>query len=187
MVDITIVSGLDDPLLEQAWTLYDEAFHELNAYAVQRHLMTRKEFDEVMQDPRVAKYLCMNSRGALCAMSTLTNNLDAWPLISAAYFQRRFPKHHAERRIWWVGFVAVDPHLGRPVHAFERLVVAMQKMVADHHGVVGLDICRYNTDVRRLPQAVNQLVRRITSTVRIDNADEQTYWLYEFPRPDGAQ
>ena len=45
----------DDELGERAWRLYDAAFRELNTMAVQRHLMYRHEFDEVM------KYLAVSA------------------------------------------------------------------------------------------------------------------------------
>jgi hypothetical protein len=177
---VKVVDELHESLIEDAWTLYHEAFHELNAFTVQRHLMYRSEFDEVMRDRRVQKYLCLDDSGALCGMSTYTNELDAVPLISPQYFQRRWPKRYAEKRIWYVGFVAVAPN-GREMHAFVELVEAMQLVAAPQNGVVGLDVCRYNDDARRMSRAIGLLVRRITSTVRMERADEQSYWLYEFP------
>jgi hypothetical protein len=182
---IKILDALHDSLLEDAWTLYRDAFQELNALAVQRHLMYRHEFDEVMHDRRVHKYLCLDDDGALCGLSTYTNDLDAVPLISPAYFERRWPTHYAQRRIWYVGFVAVHRN-GRAMNAFVELVEAMQLVAAPRNGIVGLDVCRYNDEARRLSRATNLLVRRITSTVRMERADEQSYWLYEFP-PAGDQ
>jgi hypothetical protein len=179
-MNIKVVDELHESLLEEAWSLYHEAFQELNAHTVQRHLMYRSEFDEVMRDRRVEKYLCLDDGGALCGLSTFTNHLDAVPLISPQYFQRRWPQHYAEQRIWYVGFVAVAPN-GRAMYAFVELVEAMQRVAAPRNGIVGLDVCRYNNDARRMSRAVGLLVRRITSTVRVEHADEQSYWLYEFP------
>lgn len=177
---IKVLTELHDSLVEEAWALYDDAFQELNGLAVQRHLMYRDEFDSVMRDTRVEKYLCLDDTGTLCGMSTFTNHLDAVPLISPRYFQRRWPQHYAERRIWYVGFVAVHRD-GRTVNAFLELVEAMQLVVALRNGVVGLDVCRYNDEARNLSRAVGLLVRRITPEVRVERADEQSYWLYEFP------
>jgi hypothetical protein len=179
-MNIKVVDEVHESIIEDAWTLYHEAFRELNGFAVQRHLMYRNEFDEVMLDRRVQKYLYLDGRGVLCGLATYTNDLDAVPLISPQYFQRRWPKHYAERRIWYVGFVAVHPD-GRAAQAFVELVRSMQLVAAMHNGVVGLDICRYNDDARRMSRAVGLLVRRITGSVRVEQADEQSYWLYEFP------
>jgi hypothetical protein len=177
---IKVFDELHGSLLEEAWKLYQDAFQELNALAIQRHLMYRDEFDEVMRDTRVQKYLYLNDDGALCGMSTFTNYLEAVPLISPEYFRRRWPQHYAERRIWYVGFVAVHPN-GRALHAFVELVEAMQLVAAPQNGVVGLDVCRYNDEAHRMSRAVGMLVHRITSTVHVERADEQSYWLYEFP------
>jgi hypothetical protein len=182
-MDIKVVDELQDGLLEEAWALYHEAFQDLNGLAIQRHLMYRHEFDEVMRDRRVQKYLYLDDDGGLYGLSTYTNDLDAVPLISPQYFQRRWPQRYAERRIWYVGFVAVRPD-GRATAAFVELVRAMQLVAAAQNGVVGLDMCRYNDEARRMSRAVGLLVRRITNTAVVEHADEQSYWLYEFPGAD---
>src|SRR5437667_6161176 len=148
-MNIKVVDELHESLLEEAWTLYHEAFRELNAYAVQRHLMYRNEFDEVMRDSRVEKYLCLDDGGALCGLSTFTNDLDAVPLISPPYFERRWPQHYADRRIWYVGFMAVSA-TGRAANAFVELIESMYLVAATQNGIVALDMCRFNDEVRRL-------------------------------------
>lgn len=168
-------------LLTQVWSLYSDLFRELDTLAVQRHLMSQDEFTHVMTNPRVDKYLCFDPDDRLCGLSTLTNDLAAVPLVSSAYFQRRWPGPFAERRVYYVGFVAVHPD-GSAVNAFTQLVTAMQLVVAAHRGVVGLDMCRYNDDQRRMSRSVNALVRRVSSPsgVSIERADEQIYMLYDF-------
>jgi hypothetical protein len=177
---IKVIDAMQDDLMQSAWDLYYNAFHELNALAVQRHLMYRSEFDAVMLDPKVDKYLFLDDDGVLCGMSTYTNCLDAVPLISPQFFQRRWPQHYADGRIWYVGFVAVNT-AGRAANAFVHLVTAMQLVAAEHSGVVCLDMCRYNDDEHRMSRAVRLLVRRITSDVHVERMDEQSYWTYEFP------
>ena len=39
------------------WGLYQRAFDDLRVLAVQRHIMVREEFDTVMADDRVDKYV----------------------------------------------------------------------------------------------------------------------------------
>jgi len=139
----------DETLHEDVWTLYQDAFKELNTMAVQRHLMYRSEFDEVMRDSRVDKYLAMDDDGSLLGIATYTNDLDAVPLIAPAYFERHWPEHYAANKIWYIGFVAVSPQAqGR--EAFAQLVEQMYVVAATQNGLVGLDICSYNDDVRRM-------------------------------------
>jgi hypothetical protein len=175
---VKIVDEIHESLVEDAWQLYHEAFRELNAFAVQRHLMHRWEFDEVMLDRRVQKYLCLDDDGALCGLSTYTNDLDAVPLISPRYFERRWPRHYAERRIWYVGFVAV--RAGAPVTTFSRLITAMHE-TSTRDAITALDVCAHTDAVRHLPRSVRALLHRISGNVRMERLDEQSYWLYEFP------
>jgi hypothetical protein len=179
-MNVKVVEDLHESFLEDAWTLYHEAFRQLNGLAVQRHLMYRSEFEAVMRDRRVQKYLCLGDDGSLCGLSTYTNVLDAVPLISPEYFQRRWPQHYAERRIWYIGFVAVKPS-GRAMNALIELVDAMHVVAASQNGIVGLDVCRYNGEARHMSRAAGILVRRLSSNARVERADEQSYWLYEFP------
>src|SRR5262245_2149390 len=128
---IKVLDALHDDLLDDAWNLYSTAFDGLNALAVQRHLMYRDEFKDVMLDPRVQKFLYLADDGALCGLAPYTTTLDAVPLISPPYFERRWPEHYAQRRIWYCGFVAVE-HTERAVNAFADLVEAMYLTAKDH-------------------------------------------------------
>jgi hypothetical protein len=178
-MNVKVVDVLHNGLAEEAWTLYHDAFKDLNAFAVQRHLMYRTEFDDVLLDHRVQKYLCLDDDDTLCGLSTYTNDLAAMPLISPQYFERRWPQHYAERRIWYCGFVAVHPN-GRAANAFGELVEAMYLVAATQNGIIALDMCRYNDQQRRLSRVVPLMLHRLSGDVRTERMDEQSYWLYEF-------
>jgi hypothetical protein len=157
------VTDLPEPLLDEAWTLYTEAFRELDALAVQRHLMYRQEFDDVVADRRVRKYLAVDDGGRLTGLATYTNHLEAMPLVSPTYFERRWPAFYAEHRIWYVGFVAVRPSVWQG-------------------GIRVFDMCRHNVE-RGLQLAVAALLDRLGG-LRAERADEQSYWMYTFPDDD---
>ncbi len=171
---------LPQDLTAEAWTLYEETFRDLNAYAVQRHLMTYGEFTDVMDDARVEKYLVLDGDGAIVGMSTYTNDLAAMPLISPAYFERRWPDLYTTRRIWYCGFVAVHPR-GQGTTAFGELVEAMYRVAAAQNGIIALDICRHNQDSRHLDRVIPLMLHRLSGDVRTERMDEQSFWLYEFP------
>lgn len=179
-MNVKVVDEIHESVIEDVWTLYYTAFQELNAYAVQRHLMYRGEFDEVMRDQRVQKYLCLDDNDTVCGMSTYTNDLDAVPLISPEYFARRWPRLYAERRIWYCGFVAVHPN-SRAANAFGELVEAMYMVAATQNGIIALDMCRHNDKARRLSRVIPLMLHRLSGEVRTERMDEQSYWLYEFP------
>ena len=170
----------DTETLECAWELYIKAFRDLNALAVQRHLMYRCEFDEVMRDQRIQKYMCLDDDGTLVGMSTYTNDLNAVPLIAPEYFERHWPEHYAARKIWYIVFVAVHPEAqGR--QAFAQLVEEMYLVAATQNGLVGLDICSYNDEVRNMSRVFRLMIRRLTANMRFERIDQQSFWLYEFP------
>jgi len=167
-------------LHEAVWTMYLDCFEELNTLAVQRHLMFREEFEVVMRDNRVQKYIAYDDDGSLCGVATYTNELDAVPLIAPQYFERHWPEHYAGKRIWYIGFVAVAPHAqGR--EAFGQLVEQMYMVASAQNGLVGLDVCSYNDDVRHMSRVFRMMVSRLTDTMRFTRIDQQSYWLYEFP------
>src|SRR5688572_30709267 len=146
---IKVVDDVHGELLEEAWALYYTAFKDLNAMAVQRHLMYRAEFDDVMRDQRVQKYLCLDDTDSLCGLSTYTTDLDAVPLTSRAYFERRWPDLYAERRIWYCGFVGIHPK-AQAGTAFGQLVEAMYRLAATQNGIISLDMCRFNDQKRHM-------------------------------------
>jgi hypothetical protein len=175
---------LDRTLTEEAWSLYRAAFAELDALAVQRHLMHQHEFIDVAADPQVMKYLCYGDGGTLIGVSTYTNDLDAVPLISPAYFERRWPDHYAERRIWYVGFVAVRN--GAPLTAFGDLLAAMHH-TSGRNALTVLDVCSRTEEVRHLPRAVKVLLHRLDGPVESERLDEQSYWMFRFTDGAGAR
>jgi hypothetical protein len=170
----------EDAEIERLWQLYSEVFADLNALAVQRHLMYRSEFEDVMRDSRIQKYLSLDDHGSVCGLSTYTNELTAMPLISPAYFERRWPELYAQRKVWYCGFVAVFPS-GRANHSFAELVEAMYLTAAAQNGIIGLDFCQFNDDQRRMSRVVRAMLQRLSGGVRAQCADQQSYWTYEFP------
>jgi hypothetical protein len=177
-MQIQLTDTLDPARLDDAWTLYGDAFEELRYTAVQRHLMYRSEFDDMMADGRIQKYLALDSAGSLVGLSTYTNQLDSMPLISPDYFARRWPQQYAAGRIWYVGFVAVRAG-ARGTGVFLSLVGSMYR-TADN-GVIALDICRHNEQEYGLPAAVHKMLDRLSGGARSERLDAQSYWAYEFP------
>ena len=70
---------IDEDLHSAAWQLYQDCFEELNTLAVQRHMMYRSEFDEVMKDTRVDKYW---ERPAACRLPLRVENRPGYRLFT---------------------------------------------------------------------------------------------------------
>jgi hypothetical protein len=172
----------DDEMHKAAWELYEGAFSEIRSLAVQRHMMYRSEFDEVMRDPRVDKYLCLDDDGELCGVSTYSNDLWAIPLIAPEYFERRWPELFHQNKIWYCGFVAVGTE-ARSTRAFAELVQAMYKTATDRNGIIALDFCSYNDAKRNMARVIRLMLHRLSSgTLQASCMDQQSFWIYEFPQ-----
>lgn len=164
------------PALDEAWTLYASVFAEVNQLAAQRHLMTADEFAGVYHHRQVRKFY-VHDAGELAGMSVLTQHLDAWPLISPAYFARRWPEHYQRHAIWYVGFVGVAPH--HP-HAFRELVGDMYAHIIGNDGIAVMDFCVYNMTRRRLPEITLKLLSTINPATTLETADAQEFVVYRF-------
>ncbi|MEV6349040.1 hypothetical protein [Actinoplanes sp. NPDC051851] len=178
---VKIIDQIPDEMQKAAWELYEGAFKDLRSLAVQRHLMYRSEFDEVMRDPRIDKYLCLDDSGNLCGLSTFTNDLDAVPLIAPEYFERRWPEMYQEKKIWYVGFAAVGTE-ARSTRAFAELVEAMHRTASDRNGMIAIDYCNYNDVERNFGRVVRLMLHRLSGgAMHSECMDQQSFWLYEFP------
>ena len=176
---VDVAKILSGPQGDDAWSLYTAAFEDLKSQAVQRHVMYRSEFDEVMTDDRVEKYVALSPDGALAGLSTFTNDLDAMPLISPDYFAHRWPDHYAERRIWYLGFIAIA-ETQRRSGVFEAMIEKMWRSVRANAGVAALDLCARN-ESRNLNNAITRTLTSLTPDVVATRLDTQAFWSWELP------
>ncbi len=164
--------------IQAAWTMYLDAFGDLAELAMQRHVMHPHEFRDVLTDTRIRKYRVVGPDGQLHGLGAFTNNLPAVPLVSPAFFRRNWPDQFAADQCWHVLFLATS-RTGRFTNpaAFRDIIVAMFRQAAG--GVVGLDVCTYNAEVRRLPQTVRVLLARTVGPVPAAQVDAQHFWVYD--------
>lgn len=164
----------------QAWELYVSGLGALRTRAVQRHVMRRREFDEVMADGRVVKYLAVTGHDdRLVGLSTFTNDLDAMPLISPEFFAYRWPELYQQRRVWYLGFFVVEPtHRGSGI--FEEVIDRMWAEVRERGGLAALDVCGFN-EALGLPAAIQRTLEALTPQVATEQVDVQSYWTFGLP------
>jgi hypothetical protein len=167
-------------LMDDAWRFYCETFDHLRTLAVQRHVYYRPEFEAQMADDRVHKYVSLDTAGRMRGLATATDNLHAVPLISPEYFEQRWPELYARRRIFYVGFVAVQPG-SRGAGVFVALLRRMGERILSEESLMALDVCAHNVEVHGLPNVVKLATGRLTAKVNTRLLDSQSYWLYEFP------
>ncbi|MEV4282416.1 hypothetical protein [Actinoplanes xinjiangensis] len=183
---LEIMPELPAELLDESWDFYQDCFSDLQYLAVNRHLMYRSEFDEVMADRRIGKYVALDDEdGAVIGMGTLTNDLESIPLISAEYFRYHFPEMYEQRRLFYCLFAgSALGHRGQGV--FVALQRAMYAPIGDVDGKVFFDICSYNEERHQLPRMIAVILSRAAEAGRAQptRLDAQSFWMYEFPKSD---
>ena len=184
-VQLQTAISVTGPRADESWKLYELAFDELRTTAVQRHLMSRAEFDGVLLDERVTKYFGVDDDGGYVVLATVATDLTAMPLVSPEYFAHRWPDRYAAGQIWYVGFVAVRPdHQRGPL--FGQIVRDIGRAAAAVGGVTVMDVSRAVSTRKRMPEALDRFFSRLAPGTRSIRLDEQTYWAYEFPAADAA-
>jgi hypothetical protein len=159
-------------VVESYWKFYNERFTDISERAVQEHLMPAEEFLRVVNDTRITKYTAF-SLGEIVGLSVMTSDLEAWPLVSPAYFRRAYPG----RTVFYIGFVAAAPgYLG----VFDMLVRAMREEVVAAKGVFVMDFCSANIEGRRIPQVTERLLRSVDPDLTFGEIDRQVYYAGEF-------
>jgi hypothetical protein len=165
---------------DAAWQFYRNTFDSLKTLAVERHVLHRDEFDDLMTDSRILKYLVRDG-DAVVGMAAMTDDLEATPWVSPEYFDHRWPEHYAQRRILYCVFVGV--HQGPPGKgvfvALQREMYLRQIQAVD--GLAVLDMCTYNEEELRLPWTIESIMAKVAGASRVRRLDNQSYWLYEFP------
>lgn len=171
-------SALVGDYADEAWNLFSVAFASMRTAAMQRHMMTRPEFDTVMADTRVTKYLATDGTGML-GMSTLTNDLDAVPLIEPAWFEHRFPAPYTARQIWYLGFACVrDPATLTGGKVFSALIDHMAIPARLTRGMVFMDFATANA--ARLVPGIRRTVARLDPEHTFERYDSQEFWGFDF-------
>jgi hypothetical protein len=179
LVVLPVVTG---ELRERAWEAYRDAFDELRSAAIQRHMMTRAEFDDVMADERVQVYLAEQPDGVIAGIATLANDLAAMPLVSPDFFAARWPEHYAAGRCWYIGLVGVRPS-AQGAGAFPLIVGTVAATIGPTGGVLVLDVPQRNIESFHVPHAVKRIADMLVSDVTCEMVDAQTYWAYTTPVP----
>ncbi|MDQ1723334.1 MAG: hypothetical protein QOG52_362 [Frankiaceae bacterium] len=175
-----LMTVLPPGLLEQAWKLYADAFECLRTRAVQRHVLYREEFDAVMRDTRVVKYLGFDGPVLTC-FGTRTSELEAVTLISPEYFEARYPEQYAAQSIYYVLFFAIRTDYQRSGAVLDLMAALVSEIPAD--GILVIDIASARKSVH-LQKAVQRTVSQQAPGARTVLLDEQTYYAYEFSPTD---
>lgn len=173
----TMVQGGDR---DSAWTAYEASFAPLRVRAMQRACMTRDEFDDCMADERITKYVAADDAGTVHGIGTMTNRIEAMPLVSPEYFEHRWPADYGAGRCYYIGIVAAAPDR-QGTELFTKLIHLMAYRVGITGGVCVLDICQANVDDHDFPRSIRRICGQVLDDIDMQQVDTQTYWAYSVP------
>ena len=165
---------LGDADVAACWAMYSAAFEPLRTRAATRHVMYEDEFTAAMRDPRLEKRVGFGGDGRPIGMALLTRDLHAIPWISPEFFAHRHPEEAARGAVLYIGFILVHPDLQGGL-LFHKLIKPIAEEVAAERGVVAFDMCTFNADVIRLPDAILRAIRRYTAAAD-QVEDVQTFY-----------
>ncbi|MEU4692718.1 hypothetical protein [Actinoplanes sp. NPDC023714] len=184
-MEVQVLPELPAGQLDEAWEFYQDTFADLAVLAVNRHLMYRHEFDELMADKRADKYVAVDGDGAIVGLGVMTNELEAVSLISAEYFEYHWPDLYEQRRLFYVVFVGAKAG-ARGTGVFISLLRAMYGAIGKVDGKVFVDICSFNEERNALPRMISMILGRVAGQAQPTRLDAQSFWMYEFPPPGTA-
>ncbi len=131
---------LPDDTIDDLYPRYAGAWEVLLVEAAARHVLSLEEFREEMQDDRLEKHVVIDDDDRVVAMTTLTTELDAIPWINPTFYRERFPAEAAAGTLFYLGYTFVDVEHRRSA-ALTLMAEAVNKRLAQAHGVIGFDIC----------------------------------------------
>lgn len=162
-------------LMASFWPVYEESFGPLRVLAAARQVLTREEFTEELEDPRIWKYIAFDAEGGLAGLTTLTDDVASLPWISPEYYQHNYPDEWRRGTLFYGGISLVRPDMRRfPV--FARMMTCLGHRVAAAQGVFAFDICRFNDQERSLAKATKRILNRVAD-FQFQAVDVQTYYV----------
>lgn len=168
---VKATTHVDQVTTVRLWWLYQKAFTEINGLAAQRHLMTFEEFYDLMNEPRVVKFIAKSGQ-RMVGLSVMTSDLTAWSLVAPEFYEQRYPG----RQIFYIGFVGTDQTEG----AYVALIARMYEDVMAADGVCAMDFAGHNVDQLKIGRKVNALLRRTNPRARGGMVDRQEFWAWDF-------
>jgi hypothetical protein len=179
--------SVEDAGIDELWPLFADALAHIKLASPVRQVLSRDEFEATCRNVRVLKTVVRDGKNADAAvgLSIATNDLEAAPEPSPDYFARRWPKHHAAGRIWYISYVIVAPAYS----ATSVVAVLMRQvldLVDDQGGVVALDFSEVNDAAHNLSRSIPRLSRFLGRPAKPLRLDAQVFWAYELSAGDAA-
>lgn len=157
--EVDVRRYVDLLLAEELLAAYRTAFAPLASLSPVRQVFDADDFIAEMGNPAIVKFVARDVSGAVCAMSTLTNDLTTQPWLSPDYYAKRYPVHVAEGRLYYVGSLMVMPEHQRGPWA-HMLLKSVIRWLAERRAIATFDCCSFNVEAVQLPRLIEIVTRR---------------------------
>lgn len=162
-------------LMDSFWPVYEESFGPLRVRAAARQVLTQEEFATELEDPRVWKYVALDSDGQLVGLTTLSDDFSTIPWISPEYYQHHYPDEWNRRALFYTAISLVRPGMRRrPV--FSHMLTCVAHRVASADGILASDMCGFNVHQLSMARASEQILNRV-APFEVQAVDVQTYYV----------
>jgi hypothetical protein len=175
---------VDSSRADELWELYQKAFTPLARKAAERQIIPRDEFLADMRDARIWKYVGYDAEGKAIGLAVLTRHLETNPWINVEFFAHRWPREHEEGRIYYLGYILIDPAQRRP-GLYLDLLRPMAVTLSQANAVMGFDVSQASKEVLSFLRPFTRHVRDevVPQFVTID---AQAYYAVSFHHPGEA-
>lgn len=90
------------------WEIYNTTFEKVNKISPCKQSFDHDEFQDVMEEETVRKYLICKNKGEKIGIALVTDNFKNTPWISSDYFKFNYPKEYNENRFFYFLGLAID-------------------------------------------------------------------------------
>lgn len=172
---------VDDVTGERLWELYDRAFAPLAVKTALRQTLDHEEFIGQLRDMRVWKFVGRHAEtGEAIGLATISRHLETDHTLSIPYFAARWPREYVEGRLYYFGFVVVDPEWqgeGR----YHDILRPLVEMLRRNRAVAAFDVSRHNE--HELGLVANLIEGQ--GLGQLEEIDTQAFYAVTFG-PDGT-
>jgi hypothetical protein len=124
---------------DQLWDIYTKAYKEIDEQVPCRQRFYEDEFYKALEDRELIKIVAYDELKNPIGLALITNNLRKISWISMPYFQKNYPLHLEENKLFYIQSWAADPESLDEKRAGFMLLRAIIAYVTERKGLGAYD------------------------------------------------
>lgn len=175
MLEVKLVSNLNEAEIDELWAMYEEVFLPLNRKSPCRQSFYEEEFRAAMAHPDFCKMGAYDD-GELMSMVVWSRNLEHFPWLSRDFFEAEYPDQYATGGITYVVALLSKPEAQLRGYGSASARETTEAVLANG-GMMLVDVCDANAD---LPKVAAEHYFGEYATVEATKLGTQAYWGLQF-------